>query len=225
MEREQKLQALANYLEVDTNYFEEERYDPNEFESKEYNESYLVLTEEEAREYAERNIENLFDDIGMESFTSSFQSWILDNAVESDFFEEIIRNAKEAYIENIEDEYDDVFENRLISELVDADILTEDDFENWGEENPTVRDDVDLDEKKRDFLEYLVSDISDYAEEYKSQFGEDDFNDVIKENKAIIDMEAVVAECISMDGIAHFVAIYDGNEHDLGNGLYAYRVN
>jgi hypothetical protein len=28
-----------------------------------------------------------------------------------------------------------------------------------------------------------------------------------------------------MDGIAHFIARYDGEEHDLGNGLYAYRTN
>lgn len=225
MEREQKLQALANYLEVDTDYFEEEGYDPNEFESKEYNESYVVLTEEEAREYAKRDIESVFDDLGLDAFTPSFQEWILNNAVEGDFFEDAIRESNEFYIDDIENEYDEVFENRLISELVENDILTEDDFENWGEENPTVRDDVDLDEKKREYLEHLVSGISDYAEEYKNQFGEDDFNDVVKEGKVDIDMEAVVDECISMDGIAHFVARYDGNEHDLGNGLYAYRVN
>lgn len=225
MEREQKLQALANYLEVDTNYFEEEGYDPNEFESKEYNESYVVLTEEEAREYAKRDIESVFDDLGLDAFTPSFQEWILNNAVEGDFFEDAIRESNQFYIDDIENEYDEVFENRLISELVENDILTEDDFENWGEENPTVKDDVDLDDKKREYLEHLVSGISDYAEEYKNQFGEDDFNDVVKEGKVDIDMEAVVDECISMDGIAHFVARYDGNEHDLGNGLYAYRVN
>lgn len=225
MEREQKLQALANYLGVDADYFEEEGYDPNEFESKEYNESYVVLTEEEAREYAKRDIESVFDDLGLDAFTPSFQEWILNNAVEGDFFEDAIRESNQFYIEDIENEYDEVFENRLISELVDNGILTEDDFENWGEENPTVKDDVDLDEKKVEYLEYLVSGISDYAEEYKIQFGEDDFNAVVKEGRVDIDMETVVDECISMDGIAHFVARYDGNEHDLGNGLYAYRVN
>lgn len=225
MNRQEKLQAIANYLGVDTDYFEEEGYDPNEFESKEYNESYLVLTEDEAREYAKRDIESVFDDLGLDAFTPSFQEWILNNAVEDDFFEDAIRESNQFYIDDIENEYDEVFENRLISELVEEGILTEDNFENWGEESPTVRDDVDLDEKKREYLEHLVSGISDYAEEYKNQFGEDDFNDVVKEGKVDIDMEAVVAECISMDGIAHFVARYDGEEIDLGNDLYAYRVN
>ena len=124
MEREQKLQALANYLDVDPSYFEEEGYDPNEFESKEYNESYLVLTEEEAREYAKRDIESVFDDLGLDAFTPSFQEWILNNAVEGDFFEDAIRESNQFYIEDIENEYDEVFENRLISELVDNGILT-----------------------------------------------------------------------------------------------------
>lgn len=224
MNRQEKLQAIANYLGVDIDYFEE-GYDPNEFESKEYNESYLVLTEDEAREYAKRDIESVFDDLGLDAFTPSFQEWILNNAVEGDFFEDAIRESNQFYIEDIENEYDGVFENRLISELVDSGILTEDDFENWGEENPTVRDDVNLDEKKMEYLDYLVSGISDYAEEYKIQFGEDDFNNVVKEGRVDIDMDAVVDECISMDGIAHFVARYDGEEIDLGNGLYAYRVD
>lgn len=142
MNRQEKLQAIANYLEVDPSYFEEEGYDPNEFESKEYNESYVVLTEEEAREYAKRDIESVFDELGLDAFTPRFQEWILNNAVEGDFF-----------------------------------------------------------------------------------FGEDDFNDAVKEGRVDIDMDKVVDKCISRDGIAHFVAIYDGKEIDLGNGLYAYRVD
>lgn len=166
MEREQKLQALANYLEVDTNYFEEEGYDPNEFESKEYNESYVVLTEEEAREYAKRDIESVFDDLGLDAFTSSFQEWILNNAVDIETF------AEEHY------------GNVLAAEEIDL---------------IDLRDSYGKDEHGK---YYVYEGIEPY-----------------------VDMEAVVDECISMDGIAHFVARYDGNEHDLGDGLYAYRVN
>ena len=144
MNRQEKLQAIANYLDVDPSYFEEEGYDPNIFESKEYNESYVVLTEEEAREYAKRDIESVFDDLGLDAFKPRFQEWILNNAVEGDFF----------------------------------------------------------------FF-----------------FGEDDFNDAVKEGRVDINMDKVVDKCISMDGIAHFVARYDGKEIDLGNGLYAYRVD
>jgi hypothetical protein len=41
----------------------------------------------------------------------------------------------------------------------------------------------------------------------------------------LIDMDEVVDQCIYEDGIAHFIARYDGEEHELGNGLYAYRTN
>ena len=38
-------------------------------------------------------------------------------------------------------------------------------------------------------------------------------------------MDEVVDQCIYLDGIAHFIATYDGKEHELGNDLFAYRTN
>ena len=225
MERNEKLQALANYLGVEPNYFEEESYDDNAFESKEYNEEYLVLTEDEAREYADRDIRNIFDDLGFESFTPSFQDWIIDNALDNDWFEESERESYENYVDDISFEDDDVYESRLISELVDAAILNELDFENWGDENPVVKDSVDLDEKKREYVDSLVSDVDDFVKKFIDDFGAKQLDEVIKHNPDVIDMDAVVDECISQDGIAHFIASYDGNEIDLGNGLFAYRTN
>ena len=90
MERKEKLQALANYLGVEPDYFEEESYDDNAFESKEYNEEYLVLTEDEARDYAEQDIREIYDDLGLESFTPEFQEWIMINALDSEPFEELL---------------------------------------------------------------------------------------------------------------------------------------
>ena len=39
----------------------------------------------------------------------------------------------------------------------------------------------------------------------------------------IADIEEFVADAISEDGRGHFLSFYDGNEIDLGNGLFAYR--
>lgn len=179
MERKEKLQALANYLGVEPDYFEEESYDDNAFESKEYNEEYLVLTEDEAREYAEQDIRNIFDDLGLESFTPEFQEWIMNNALDSEPFEELL------------DEEIDYFTTQ---------------------------------EPDEDSLAYVQSFENDPIEYAKQLFGEKGFNNFVKERDAL-DMDAVVEECISQDGIAHFIASYDGNEIDLGNGLFAYRVN
>ena len=60
-------------------------------------------------------------------------------------------------------------------------------------------------------------------EEYKFQFGEQNFQDIlIKEG--LIDIEALATWCVDMDGLAHYLASYDGEEID-ENGYYIYRTN
>ena len=128
------------------------------------------------------------------------------------------------YTDDIESESDDVFENRLISEMVEEGILTENDFDNWGEEHPTLKDSVDIDSKKYEFIEKCCD--QDAFEWYKNNFGISTLADLYRRGQGpSVDMDAIVDECISQDGIAHFIAYYDGDEMDLGNGLYAYRLN
>lgn len=60
-------------------------------------------------------------------------------------------------------------------------------------------------------------------EEYKYQFGEEHFQDVlIKES--LIDIDTLSNWCVDMDGVAHFLASYDGEEIE-ENGYYIYRTN
>lgn len=40
-----------------------------------------------------------------------------------------------------------------------------------------------------------------------------------------IDRDRIIEEAIDWDGVAHFLAYYDGDEIELPNGLYAYRLN
>lgn len=60
-------------------------------------------------------------------------------------------------------------------------------------------------------------------EEYKFQFGEEYFNDTLI-REGLIDIEALSQWCVDMDGVAHFLASYDGEEID-ENGYYIYRTN
>ena len=46
-----------------------------------------------------------------------------------------------------------------------------------------------------------------------------------EEEEDKIDLDAMADEAIRQDGEAHFIAYYDGNEIDLGHGLFAYRMN
>ena len=62
-----------------------------------------------------------------------------------------------------------------------------------------------------------------WIDEFKYQFGAELFNDIIiKEN--LIDIDALSRWCVDMDGVAHFLASYDGDEIE-ENGYYIYRVN
>ena len=64
---------------------------------------------------------------------------------------------------------------------------------------------------------------NNWIDEFKYQFGDELFNDiVIKEN--LIDIEELSKWCVDMDGVAHYLATYDGDEIEC-NGYYIYRAN
>ena len=60
-------------------------------------------------------------------------------------------------------------------------------------------------------------------DEYKFNFGEEEFQRVlISEN--LIDLEELAKYCVDVDGVAHALASYDGEEIE-HEGMYLYRVN
>lgn len=60
-------------------------------------------------------------------------------------------------------------------------------------------------------------------EEYKFQFGEEEFQRVLIEH-GLIDITALAKWCVDMDGVAHTLATYDGQEEEF-NGFYFFRTN
>ena len=64
---------------------------------------------------------------------------------------------------------------------------------------------------------------NNWIDEFKYQFGDDLFNDiVIKEN--LIDIDSLAKWCVDMVGVAHTLATYDGEEEEF-NGFYFFRTN
>lgn len=227
---EERIKALANYLEVEEEDIEV-TYDStdNLFTVKSSGEEYLVVDEDEAYELAKQDIESLVDDIGLDSFTLSFREWIYNNAVDRDWFEDALRESQEYYVNDIEEETygQDKFANRLIEELYENGFLTDADFsldENGELDYMTLMPEVDLDQLKEEYVDYLVENAGDPIEYYVDNFGSDSFTQVCEQNM-LIDWDKVADECIDVDGVAHFLARYDGIEHDLGDGLFAYRQN
>ena len=77
----------------------------------------------------------------------------------------------------------------------------------------------DIREKYFDSLQNSVQD--NWINEFKFHFGDDLFNDIIiKEN--LIDIEALAKWCVDMDGVAHTLATWDGEETET-NGYYFYQ--
>ena len=220
----EKKEALANYLECEVDDIQD-GYDSDWFE---YNgDEYRVLTDEEADQAVVEDIENLMDDVGLDAFTESMQNWIIENAIsDSDFFADAQRESAEIYVQDIENENDRTYENRLIAELVENGYLDEEDDFHFDEDDedqeyPLLNDDVDLDDAKEEYIDSMCEE--DPYEWYVWNFGSDDIRNLIREGRLSFDYDAIAEECISWDGRGHSLSSYDGEEIELGDGLYAYK--
>lgn len=98
------------------------------------------------------------------------------------------------------------------------DIMDSDEVELY-ESGELLEDDI-----RENYYNSLQDSIqNNWIDEFKFQFGDDLFNDiVIKEN--LIDIDALAKWCVDMDGVAHTLATYDGEEEEF-NGFYFFRTN
>lgn len=215
---------MADYLGVSFDEIKD-GYGDNLFETED-GEEYYVVDEDEATELAEEDIESLYDDLGLESFTPYFRDWIYNNAIDVDWFEDWFLYDYKSYAEGIRDEDSDDFTSRLIEEMYAAGILTDDDFEiddNGDIDYMTLKDDIEVDDKIDDFAQKLTDDIDDYTREFEFQLGKDALQKTVDEHN-LVDLDKVIDRCIDIDGLAHYIAHYDGKEIDLDDDLFAYRV-
>lgn len=219
MEEDIRKELLEQYLGEEV----QEGYRENVYEVIDEREEYIVLTYDEAYDEASNEIQMIFDELGLESFTANFQDWILNHALDESYFEDIVR-------EEIEYKYDDMDDEDIVNEAIDRGFIeAEDAFESEDEEDAwsdtIIKDDVDVDNLRDQLIDDDFGDIDNYAEYVNNMFGQEYLFKLIKNNPEIIDMDTVIEECIDQDGIAHFIAHYDGNEIDLGKDYYAYRIN
>lgn len=220
--REDKAKALADYLGENVEDVDNTGVNLYTINGDEY----FVVTEEEAEEEVGDQIRQLFDDMGLESFTKSFRDWIINNAVDTSKIEEWMLDSYRSYVDDIENENDYTYGTRLIEELYDNDLLSDDDFE-VDEDGEilydTLKDEVDLESKKEGYAQYLTDTI-DPIDWLHDIYTDEEIGKVLVDED-MIDLDKVIEECIREDGVAHFLAMYDGVEHWLGNGLYAYQTN
>lgn len=217
-----RAKALADYLRIDADEVVQSAYDDKEYETPEGD--YLVLTYDEAYERAEEDIQSIIDDMGLNAFTPEFKDFILSNLVDEDAVFDDMRADELAYVNDIENEGSMDYANRMIEEMHAAGILADGDFEKGEDGEPdyfSLKDGVDIDAKKEEFADYLAADKDAY--DFIDQLGDYATEYLTKNN--YIDWDEVKEKCIQEDGIAHFIASYDGDEIELEGDLYAYRTN
>lgn len=162
---------------------------------------YKVLSDEEADEEFTSYQENLIDDLGINSFSDFGQKYILENFTDTEWFDEARKESYESYIEDIKQESasdTEKFSSRLEEELYEADC-----------------------ENEEEYLERLCDDEGSVTW-FKFNFGDDDFKAVVKEND-LVNWEGVIEWVKEVDGRG-CLAYYDGEELELENDYYAYRV-
>ena len=159
--------------------------------------TYKILTDEEAEEEFKSYQKDLFDDMGLSGFFISFQTWIKENALDRSYFDDIVRESMEMYIEDVKYEGED----RLLEEMEDAGVETEEEY-----------------------LDYLIDNAGDSIEYFEDNFGSDYLDETLEKNPWLIDLDKVIEEIKSWDGRS-CLAYYDNEELELDNDYFAYRID
>jgi hypothetical protein len=149
------------------------------------------------------------------------KDWLMNHIDASDFFYQELKSMNTSYAEDIKNESDDKYPNRLIAEMVDYGIIdSEDAFSMSADEISNYYMDVFVKLKTEDEL----NDGNDGLNYFVSNFGEEDTYKMIIDNN-LIDLDEASKDAVNVDGIAHFLSSYDGETVYLDDNNVAYRVN
>lgn len=200
--QEERKKALAEYLDIYIEDVEDSSYNDSIFETS-YGD-YLVCTYDEAYELAVEDIKGCMDELGFDCFTESFREHIVDAYVDKKNLADIV------YYDLYFGLFDDLSEDELKDYCEYLDVLYE------GED--TIKDDL-----VSSYMEKYGYD-DDPVEYYRDFMTEKELYMFLQDN-GYLDEDGICDEAIEFDGIAHFIASYDGEEIELNDDLYAYRVN
>ena len=221
---DEKVQALLDYLneENDTKL----TADDIKVEEQSYSKSgalyhtpfgtYNVLTDSESYDAAYQRINDIWDDLGLESFTPSAQIYIRDNFIEpTDSLDEYMERDFYEYFTDIESESDSCFENRLQGELAEVDGFFEDDMQRYldlKEQKEDLR--VELDDIKYDIKKLEEKIAKEEDSPYKEKL-EEDLKDLTREKDRISErLEDVWVE-FDYDEFTKWIESYEDDKDNL----------
>ena len=99
---EEKIKVLAEFLGIEESEILK-GYRDNMFETSD-GEEYLVVTDEEADDEFYQYEENLIDELGLDAFSDWAKDYIIENCVDTEWFEDFYHEDYESYANDIETE-------------------------------------------------------------------------------------------------------------------------
>ena len=197
---EERIKVLAEFLGIEESEILK-GYRDNIFETSD-GEEYLVVTDEEADDEFYDYEAELIDELGLDAFSDWAKDYIIENCLDTEWFENFYYEDYESYANDIETESasSDEYENRLEEEMAEAECTT-----------------------IEEFVEYMVDRIrDDLVGQFEFDFGKDQLADVVSRYN-LLDMDAVIDYIKEEDGRG-ILASYDGVENEEGE-YYIYRTN
>ena len=224
---ENEINALAEFLGINPEDISESNgYGDHVYYTDEGD--YFVSDYDTAYKAAVEDVLSLVDDLGIESFSEWAQEQIIDNFTDSEWFDEAKKESNRFYAQDIINEGDDEFDNRLVRECYEENLITDEDFGTHENGDPDYSNClVSEDELVERRAAAMDEDWSDSIDWYRSNFGDEYFSEVVRDNN-LIDWNAAAEWSVNTDGIANSLASYDHKENTQeydGETYYIYRVN
>ncbi len=166
---DEPLKALAVHQHTGAEWSDIEENGEN-FEAD--GEEYLVITDEEADEQATQRAKDLIDDIGLEGFTEFAQDHAKEHFIDTDWFDEAMKESSESYCYDIKDESasdSDTYVSRLHEEMVEGGTMNEPEYPEEPEEDEYSHDREDFDSEDIDSEEPEEGDF-DTEDEWQDAF-------------------------------------------------------
>lgn len=188
-------------------------------------EYYVYDDYNDAEEDAIDSAESTIDDLGINAINTDMQDYVLENFCDNYPWEQEMNDYHVSYAEDIANESasSDKYANRLIEECVDAGIIDDDDLDDDGEYNNGEYDGL-----VEDYANSMDDNFSSMSEWFEDIYGSGWTSEVADVIADYMDTRAVAEWCVETDGVAHYLAGYDGdeNEEDVdGTTYYIYRWN
>ena len=210
-----RLLALAKYLEVEPEEVEE--VGENEFSVN--SDTYRVLTDEEADYEFDERVRSLWDELGLDEIGDNFRDYVLENCIDTDQLEDLVRDDISDYVYNMSDE--DVADECIDEGIVESEDVYDEESDEWS---PELRDDVDFDDLREQLIDEKFNQVDDYVEYFRDLgYDADFFKDYIDE-EAVID---ALKDDIDVNGggRGQELSWVNGEEIELDNGFYAYQID